>query len=300
MPDDASVPRDVLVSVVVPVHGDRGGLRSTLEHLAAQRTRRPFEVVVVDNGDNGDVRAVAAMVPGLDVRVVREPQRGSYAARNAGVRVARGAVLAFTDADCLPRPTWLEAAVEVLEREGPGVFLGGAVSMRAFDPSRLTLAEVWQFGNDLRQDIYVRELGWAVTANLVVRRSDFEHAGLFDAHLASSGDREWGQRASRAGLRAVYAPESVVDHPTRPTMRPLLAKMRRVARGGVALERTSGRPMHPDGWRRALVPPLRSTWRRAERLRARPVDRARLVLATALVHAYRLGYEVVHRVSSRG
>ena len=71
-----------------------------------------FDVVVVDNASTEDV---AAAVP-ADERftLLVEPRRGSYAARNTGLGVARGEVLAFTDADCRPDPDWLTEAVAEL------------------------------------------------------------------------------------------------------------------------------------------------------------------------------------------
>ncbi|WP_298804303.1 glycosyltransferase family 2 protein [uncultured Pseudokineococcus sp.] len=286
------------VSVIVPVHGDRGGLRSTLEHLAAQRTRRTFEVVVADNGDNGDVEALAASIEGLDVRVVEEPRRGSYAARNTGVGVARGAVLAFTDADCLPRPTWLEAGLALLEREGPGVFVGGGVVVVPSRPSRPSLAELWQIGHDLRQDAYLTRLHWSATANLFVRRDDYDRVGPFDGSLESSGDKEWGQRARTRAVRAVYGPEAVIDHPARPTMKVLLAKRRRIVRGTLALSRSTGVPVYSAGTLRSLKPLLRDTWRESAQRVPRPVDRPRLLGVTAFVHLYQRWY--VARLRAQG
>ena len=284
------------VSVVIPVHGDRGALRETLDCLAAQRTARAFEVLVVDNGDNGDL---AGLLADRSARLLREPRRGSYAARNAGIAEATGSFLAFTDADCLPRPDWLEAGVRTLERSGPGSFVGGAVQMRPSSPGRLSTAEVWQVGHDLRQDRYLGQQGWAATASLFVRADDLARVGPFDAGLTSGGDKEWGQRATAAGLRGVYAADSIVDHPTRPTMEELLVKRRRVSRGSVDLARREGRPVHADGTLRALRPALRATWRQGAALPLTAVDRARLVGVTAGVHVYQRVLEARLQASDR-
>lgn len=280
-PSPAAAPE---VSVIVPVHGDRGALAHTLDLLAQQRTGRPFEVLVVDNGDNADLGRTTEPRGDLVPRVLREELRGSYAARNTGVAAARGAVLAFTDGDCLPRPTWLEEGVAALEREGPRTFVGGRIALRPSRSGRLPLGELWQVGHDLRQERYVGEQGWAATANLFVRAEDLRAVGLFDAGLRSGGDREWGARATAAGVRAVYAADAVVDHPTRPTASELLVKRRRVSRGSVDLAASLGRPVHEEGLLRALRPPLRATWRDAERLDLGTVDRARLVAVTAGMH----------------
>ncbi len=100
------------LAVVVPAFDEAAGIGATLAALAAQRDR-DFRLVVVDNASRdgtGDVvRAFAAARPDLAVDVVDEPQRGTGAAADTGMRhaIARGAThLARTDADCLPDPDW--------------------------------------------------------------------------------------------------------------------------------------------------------------------------------------------------
>src|SRR5215213_2921854 len=108
-----------LVSVVLPVRNERRHLGDQLSALAEQTYDGPWELVVVDNGStdgSGDVaRSFAPRVPAL--RVVSAPRRGLNHARNAGVRAARGEVLAFCDADDVAAPGWLAALVEALDGE---------------------------------------------------------------------------------------------------------------------------------------------------------------------------------------
>jgi glycosyltransferase involved in cell wall biosynthesis len=96
-----------LVSVVIPVRDDPAGVLAVTAALEAQTLPRDrFEVIVaVDGGE------APTVPPG--VRVEAEPPRNSYAARN---RAARAEVLAFTDADCVPEPDWLEAGLAALEQ----------------------------------------------------------------------------------------------------------------------------------------------------------------------------------------
>jgi len=107
-----------LVSVIIPVYNDPDGIRRCFEALRKQSypTER-FEILAVDNGSTDDTRAVIqdalAGVPNGYLLVEDEIQ-GSYAARNAGIERATGEVLAFTDADCTPAPTWIESGVKTL------------------------------------------------------------------------------------------------------------------------------------------------------------------------------------------
>src|SRR5579884_3101587 len=90
--------RGPAVSVVVPVRNRRDLLRRCLDALAAQ-TFADHEVIVVDDGstDGAGDEARRDACAGRPVRLLRTPSVGAVAARAAGVRAARGPVLAFTD-----------------------------------------------------------------------------------------------------------------------------------------------------------------------------------------------------------
>ncbi|MEV0680069.1 glycosyltransferase [Actinosynnema sp. NPDC050436] len=98
--------------VVVPAYDEERGIGATLDALAAQEDP-DFTLVVVDNASTDAtvdvVRAWAAAHPEVRVELVHEPEKGTGAAADTGMRhaIARGAVwLARTDADCLPAPDW--------------------------------------------------------------------------------------------------------------------------------------------------------------------------------------------------
>ena len=220
------VPAALPVSVVVPVLDDARRLAACLDALAAQAGAPPFEVVVVDNGSSDDSVAVARRAAVQPV-VVREPRRGSYAARNAGIAASCGARLAFTDADCVPAPDWVARGVAA-----PGAVVGGAVVMT---PSAAPTAwERYDRALYLRQDELVRQ-GFAATANLWVDREVLDAVGPFDPVLRSSGDLEWGRRAGRAGFPVAYAADVVVAHAPRTDRRGTWRLHRRLGAGWSAL-----------------------------------------------------------------
>ncbi|MFL6238322.1 MAG: glycosyltransferase family 2 protein [Actinomycetes bacterium] len=200
------------ISVVVPVRDGAGSIGRCLDALALQ-VNASFEVIVVDNGSTDETASLARQHP-LRPRVVTEPQPGSYAARNAGVRAATAPVLAFTDVDCSPQPRWLSAGLATLQASGADL-VGGAITMSRTD--RPTLWEHYDRAVYLRQEDVVAHGGWAVTANLLVRRQVFDAVGAFDASLLSGGDREFCLRAGRAGFRIVFGPHAVVTHEPRRT-----------------------------------------------------------------------------------
>src|SRR5262245_13454924 len=98
-------------TVIVAVYNGASTIEACVASLLALHYPRPdHEIIVVDNGSTDGTAAVLASF-GDRVRVLTEPTRGASAARNRGIRHARGRVIAFTDADCTVEPGWLAALV---------------------------------------------------------------------------------------------------------------------------------------------------------------------------------------------
>ncbi len=206
--------------------------------------------------------------------VINDGPRGSYGARNAGVRASRGDILAFTDADCEPDPGWLTAIVRTLD-DDPGVLIAGAIRM-PLGPHP-TLAALVDVTCHLDQERYVTNDGYAVTANVACTRATLEQAGPFDEQLQSSGDREWTTRAQRTGARLVFVPEASVAHPPRTSGKALWRKSKRVGEGGSALRRSTPKERRgrPNYLRRGWVRP-RQRARGLVRVRANGAAPSRL------------------------
>lgn len=215
-----------LVSVVIPVFDDWEVLEDCLDRIRQQTMPLDeMEVIVIDNGRRPK-RDQTELVSSFTV--VHEPRPGSYAARNAGIRAATGAVIAFTDADCLPLPTWLESGLRALDIHPLISFVVGAIRVRfGSTRERSTMAGVYQETMAFRQASYAAS-GWGATANLFVRRSAFEEVGVFVDGTYSGGDHEWGKRATSAGLRLMYVDTAVVEHRARGTLKQLMQKQRRL------------------------------------------------------------------------
>ncbi|HEX8120803.1 MAG TPA: glycosyltransferase [Solirubrobacteraceae bacterium] len=199
-----------LVSVVIPVRNERRHLPDQLDALAGQAYDGPFEVVVVDNGStdgSGDVaRSFASRFRAL--RVVEAPRRGINHARNAGVRAARGEVVAFCDGDDVAAPGWLAALVGAL-REDVDVVAGALERAELNDRDARTWRGTgawteYRLPNGFFQ--YVPGGNCAMPA-AVARRIGWDEDFLF-----GSSDQEFFLRAQRLGLRIAVAPDAVMRH----------------------------------------------------------------------------------------
>jgi glycosyltransferase involved in cell wall biosynthesis len=265
------------VSVVIPVRNDAERLGACLDALAAQVGGLTVQVIVADNGSSDGSAALANQHPAATTVVV-ESRRGSYAARNAGIAAADAPVLAFTDADCTPDPDWLVEGLRHLH----GVDLA-AGAVRMLVPREPSVWAVWDAAHYLNQEAFVAD-GFGATANLFVRRSTIDAVGPFDPALLSSGDLEFGLRATGHGHRLVYAASAVVAHPPRTTAREFWCLQRRLGAGWRTLAARGERPWAPrDPFMR---PPFGDVVLRA-RERGLPVRRRRLAAAHALALAGR-------------
>lgn len=228
------------VSVIVPVRDDVDRLRQCLLLLKDQNyPADSYEVIVINNASKDDIRP--AIPTETRFKLTYERRRGSYAARNAGVAVATGQILAFTDSDCLPHPDWIRCGVAALGRKSPPDAVGGAVEMIFRNGSHpQTGPEYYDALDGLpQQEHFIEEYPFAATANMFVRAASFHAIGPFDSTLLSSGDREWGVRLAAVGGVFAYAAEAVVEHPTRSTWREMTAKALRISRGVAQLEATA-------------------------------------------------------------
>jgi glycosyltransferase involved in cell wall biosynthesis len=235
------------VSVIIPAHNAGLRLERLLSALVEQTLSDPYEIIVVDDASTDATPQRVARWP--TVRYVRADRRaGAYAARNRGLHAARGSVLAFTDADCAPMPSWLARGVEALAGE-IDLVAGGIETELPARPSIAALVDSIRF---LDQELYATVLGYGATANLLVRRSVFERVGGFNERLRSGGDREFGMRATDAGAVIRYAPQAVVRHESRDTLRALARKSVRIGRGMASQRR------HANGRAKALAP---APWR---------------------------------------
>ncbi len=114
-------PRDMpAVTVVTPVWNAAGTLEEAVASMRAQ-TRGDWEMILIDDGSVDESRALAERLAAGDgrIRVIGwSANRGAAAARNAGIRAARGRYVAFLDADDLWHPAKLEVQIGYMERTG--------------------------------------------------------------------------------------------------------------------------------------------------------------------------------------
>ncbi len=197
------------VSVVIPTYNRARYLVEAIESVLTQ-TLADREVIVVDDGSTDDTPAVIA--PYLDrVRFLRQENRGLAAARNAGIREARGEFVAFLDSDDRFDPRMLEA---VLGTFGEHPEAGAVcVAEREMDEEGRPRQRVHTKRSPgiffTTASLLSRDTGVGCGRPPVARRSLLETLGGFDETMRSAVDCEMWIRAS-LGAVLVLQPEPLV------------------------------------------------------------------------------------------
>lgn len=236
------------VSVIIPHYNDNERLMKCLKALKSQtHPKDRLELIVVDNGS--ETAPDLSEFPKATLLI--ETKKGSYAARNTGVRHSRGEILAFTDSDCIPQPKWIENGIKAFgenPKKSEYSAMGGEIRQFFENPERPTIMEKYSKIFFLQQGEYVEKLGFAATANIMIRRGEFLKVGYFEERLMSSGDLQWCRRLKKMGLKLGYTKESRVMHPAVKTLKKLIQITQRVAGGCKKM-----REYHPElqneiGW----------------------------------------------------
>jgi glycosyltransferase involved in cell wall biosynthesis len=209
-----------MVTILICTRNRSASLRRTLESVRqlASPAGVEWEVIVVDNNSTDNTRQVVEsfrQTSGLDVIYLCEVKRGASCARNAGIRKARGEVIAFTDDDMILDREWLVAITEVC-RQGPGgeMYFGQTHTFRP-DQARIAIKE----GDVEETYSFPCNPGDAGSSNnMIVRRSLLARVGIFDPTLGpgttigNSEDTDFTYRVLRSGARIRYCPTIVAYH----------------------------------------------------------------------------------------
>ena len=222
------------VSVIIACYNDERGIRDTLESLSKQDyPEGRWEVIVVNNNSTDNTAHVARsfekIIPSL--KVERETKQSSYAARNRGISVARGDILAFIDADMTVDRDWVSKGTADIMNEQAD-YVGCRVNIY----SRHNPPTVWEIYNQKTGfpiEEYMKKYGFAGGGNLFVKKNIFDKIGNFDSVLISGGDMEFGNRVRDAGFIVYYSDHNVMKHPARSTMKSMVSKTARRAKADV-------------------------------------------------------------------
>lgn len=184
-----------LVSVVIPAYNAARTVCATIDSSLHQ-TVSDIEVIVVDDGSNDDTAKAVEAIPDPRVRLVRQPNGGAAAARNAGIRHAIAEWVALLDADDIWLPHKLEVQLAVL-KSNPDVLAVQSGACFVDDQLRtLSVRPCVQPKDSLLTFLRFQNLPNAASTWVIARRM-FEQMGMFDPSLAILEDWDMCIKISR-------------------------------------------------------------------------------------------------------
>lgn len=231
-------------SIIIPTRNRPEPLVRCLAALAQlDYPREQCQIFVVDDdGDQPLSESLAPFQSAINVTLLTQARAGPAAARNLGAARADGTFLAFTDDDCAPAPNWL-CVLESRLNAGPGRAVGGQ-TLNILDEdiyasaSQLLIHYLYAYYNrDPEQPRFM------ASNNFAVRRGEFLEIGGFDVSFprAAGEDRDFCDRWLKNGNRLVFAPDAIVWHAHRLTLKSFLQQHWGYGRGAWYFHRARAR-----------------------------------------------------------
>lgn len=221
------------ISIIVPNYNGSCTLAACIQSLLSlDYPKEKLDIIIVDNDSTDSSIETIKTFP---VKLLREKDRkGSYAARNLGVKEATGEIFAFTDADCVVDKQWLINALKYFATEDVG---GVAGKVLGTEPKTLveefvTQCKAFDQSSFFNHNYYP----FAITANVLYKKDVFDKIGSFENNWISGGDVDFSWRMQIYGkMKLIYADDCIVYHHHRTSPKGLYSQSKRHTYGACLL-----------------------------------------------------------------
>ncbi|MFA7677370.1 MAG: glycosyltransferase [Candidatus Omnitrophota bacterium] len=193
---------DIIISIVVPTYNREERLKQSLMVLSSQDyPAHKYEIIVVDDGSVDSTEKVARSAGFPNLIYLKQGNQGAGGAKNAGARIARGKILAFTEDDCIVRNNWLSSIARLFESNPDAdAFVGHCFYAELEKINRVNTCG----GKDLvKMDI--KEAGTFLNmgnGSFAVKKNIFESLHGYDQSFRIGEDLEFNIRMIKAGHSA--------------------------------------------------------------------------------------------------
>jgi glycosyltransferase involved in cell wall biosynthesis len=203
------------LSVIVPFLDEEKYIRRLLETLVNQDfDKKEYEIIFVDNGSTDGSRAIVSQFGG--VVLLREEGGGAYKARNAGLKAAKGEIIACTDADCVVSKDWLAAIYKGIRDLGASVVLGQI----NFPQNSSAALRIFEDYNNAKLEYTLKycepKYYYGNAGNIAFKADVVRKVGPFSEKMTRiiDGDAEMVQRclAEYEGCKIAYLEDMKIEH----------------------------------------------------------------------------------------
>jgi len=190
------------LSIIVASYDSGNLIKSCLESLKSQNTDQPLEIIVVDSSMDGVANLIKETFP--NVRLYQFFERKFCGdARNFGLSVARGEIIAFIDADCSADQNWANQILQA--HQSSHLAIGGAIA-NANPQSAIGWAAYFCEFSQWMPGFPLRNMADIAGANMSYKRRAFEEYGLFiEGTYSSDTEFHWRLKRNRGSLQFVHS-----------------------------------------------------------------------------------------------
>lgn len=221
------------VSVIVPVCNARNTIAGTLASLVQQEVRVPYEIIVADSSTDGTAEFVREEFPMVHV-LRQEGRMQAGTARNLGLGVARGKLIAFTDANCAVSCHWLQQLVYGHAAHPDCAAVGGPIVNGIEEHILCWAGYLAEFNIHLPVGATPHEVDHITTANIAYKRWVFDRYGGFPGdEMVEHGALLFNRMLHAQGEKMLFDPSIVVALSPPASLLAFLAHQKTIGHGTV-------------------------------------------------------------------
>lgn len=200
------------ISIITPAYNAAKYIREALDSVLNQ-TFPSHELIVINDGspDTDELELELQKYPAT-IQYIKQENRGAAAARNAGLRFARGEYVAFLDADDRWLPNFLEEQFEFLRSSNADLVFSDAVLIGESPLAGRTFMELDPPKSAVTPESLLAVEVAVLTSAVLARKKPIFEVGLFDEAIKRGHDFDLWFRLAKAGVRFAYQPRVLAEH----------------------------------------------------------------------------------------
>ncbi len=222
MTDERSRPQDspplktseqpTIVSVIIPAYNAADFINAALDSIFSQ-TFNDYEVIVINDGSPDTTELEQALAPYL-ARIIylKQENRGAAAARNAGLRIARGRLVAFLDADDFWLPSYLASQITFLDTSNVDLVYADAELIGDSEAAGHSYMDTAPSSGEVNAESLLALRCNVITSGVVARRKPIIEVGMFDESIRRGHDFDLWLRLAKSGARINYQKDVLLKH----------------------------------------------------------------------------------------
>lgn len=211
------------VSVIIPSYNSGLTIEGCLSSVLQQDyPREKYEVIVIDDGSSDESDKLILKYP---VMLLMQKHSGPGAARNKGLRYAKGEIIIFLDSDCTVDVDWISTHVQAhgnQSRTKPVGCIGGAIKPSLNDTNFIELCDYYSSWYSPPRVHKGKEYEYLPSTNLSMRKKVMDEMGGFEESLWCGEDIALGMKLREFGYSIIHNPSILCYHRNRRTIKTYL------------------------------------------------------------------------------